>query len=282
MSLPRRSLITLSLAATALGLTLSLSAPVQAQGQGQAQAQDKKELVIGATAGSNLEVLRLGIKPLLEKKGYKVKLVEFNDYVQPNLALAQGALDANFFQHTIYLNRFRQDRQLDLVEVVKGPMAPFGIYSKKRRSLAEVKTGDRITLANDPANLAHGLALLAEQKLLTLKPGADPIRVTEKDIASNPYQLKLQPIEAAQIPRTLDDVDYAIVNGNFAISSGLKLSEALVLEKTPEHYLLVVAVKGRDRDAPWTRDLAQAFRAPEFKTVLDKNFPGYSRPDFLQ
>jgi D-methionine transport system substrate-binding protein len=277
MSLPRRSLLTLTLAAAAtLGLALSLSSPVQAQ------AQDKKELVIGATAGSNLEVLRLGIKPQLEKKGYRVKLVEFNDYVQPNIALAQGALDANFFQHTIYLNRFRQDRQLDIVEVVKGPMAPFGIYSKKRRSLAEVKTGDRITLANDPANLAHGLALLAEQKLLTLKPGADPIRVTEKDIASNPYQLKLQPIEAAQIPRTLDDVDYAIVNGNFAISSGLKLSDALVLEKTPDHYLLVVAVKGKDRDAPWTRDLAQAFRAPEFKTVLDQHFPGYSRPDFLQ
>ncbi len=276
MSLPRRSLLTLTLATATLGLTMSLSSPVQAQ------AQDKKELVIGATAGSNLEVLRLGIKPQLEKKGYRVKLVEFNDYVQPNLALAQGALDANFFQHTIYLNRFRQDRQLDIVEVVKGPMAPFGIYSKKRRSLAEVKTGDRITLANDPANLAHGLALLAEQKLLTLKPGADPIRVTEKDIASNPYQLKLQPIEAAQIPRTLDDVDYAIVNGNFAISSGLKLSDALVLEKTPDHYLLVVAVKGKDREAPWTRDLAQAFRAPEFKTVLDQHFPGYSRPDFLQ
>ncbi|SEK24340.1 D-methionine transport system substrate-binding protein [Roseateles sp. YR242] len=270
MTLHRRLLLSLALVSTTWGL----AAP--------AHAQDKKELVIGATAGSNIEVLRLGIKPLLEKKGYKVKLVEFNDYVQPNLALAQGSLDANFFQHTIYLNRFRQDRQLDIVELVQGPMAPFGIYSKKRRSLAEVKPGDRITLANDPANLAHGLALLADQKLLTLKPGADPIRVTEKDIASNPYQLKLQPIEAAQIPRTLDDVEYAIVNGNFAISSGLKLTEALVLEKTPEHYLLVVAVKGKDREAAWTRDVAEAFHEAAFKTVLDQHFPGYSRPTFLQ
>ena len=85
----------------------------------------------------------------------------------------------NFFQHITYLNRFREDRKLDIVDVVQGPMAPFGIYSKKRKSLADVKPGDRITLANDPANLAHGLALLADQKLLTLKPGADPIRVTE-------------------------------------------------------------------------------------------------------
>lgn len=270
MTIVRRSLLALALSAVA-----AAALPALAQ-------TPKKELVIGATAGSNLEVLRLGIKPLLEKKGYQVKLVEFNDYVQPNIALAQGALDANFFQHIIYLNRFREDRKLDLVDIVQGPMAPFGIYSKKRKSLAEVKPGDRITLANDPANLAHGLALLAEQKLITLKPGADPIRVTEKDIAANPLNLKLQPIEAAQIPRTLDDVDYAIVNGNFAISSGLKLSEALVLEKTPDHYLLVVAVKAKDKQEPWSRDIAEAFQAREFKAVLEKNFPGYSRPSFLQ
>lgn len=269
MTLSRRTLLALALAASAF------SVPV-------VHAQDKKALTIGATAGSNIEVLRQGIKPLLEKRGYTVKLVEFNDYVQPNIALAQGALDANFFQHITYLKRFREDRGLDIVDVVQGPMAPFGIYSKKRRSLAEVKPGDRITLANDPANLAHGLALLAEQKLLTLKPGADPIRVTEKDVASNPLQLKLQPIEAAQIPRTLDDVEYAIVNGNFAISSGLKLSDALVLEKTPDHYMLVLAVKGKDRQQPWTQALAEAFRAPEFKAVLAQKFPGYARPAFLQ
>ena len=266
MTFPRRSVLAFAVAATAFS----------------AFAQDRKELTIGATAGSNIEVLRLGIKPLLEKKGYTVKLVEFNDYVQPNLALAQGALDANYFQHTIYLNRFREDRKLDLVEIVQGPMAPFGIYSKKRRSIADIKPGDRITLANDPANLAHGLALLADLKLITLKAGADPIRVTEKDVASNPLGLKLQPLEAAQLPRTLDDADYSIVNGNFAISSGLKLTDALVLEKTSAHYMLVVAVKGPDKDKPFSRDIAAAFHDPAFKAVLEKNFPGYARPDFLQ
>lgn len=271
MTLARRTLLALALTASAS----TFFAPV-------VQAQDKQEITIGATAGSNIEVLRQGIKPLLEKRGYTVKLVEFNDYVQPNVALAQGALDANFFQHITYLNRFREDRKLDIVDVVQGPMAPFGIYSKKRRSLADVKSGDRITLANDPANLAHGLALLADQKLLTLKPGADPIRVTEKDIAANPLNLKLQPIEAAQIPRTLDDAEYAIVNGNFAISSGLKLTDALLLEKTPDHYMLVLAVKGKDKQAPWTLALADAFRAPEFKAVLVQKFPGYARPAFLQ
>lgn len=269
MTVARRTLLALALSAWALSTPL-------------VHAQDKKELTIGATAGSNIEVLRQGIKPLLEKRGYTVKLVEFNDYVQPNIALAQGALDANFFQHITYLNRFREDRGVDIVDVVQGPMAPFGIYSKKRKRLADVKPGDRITLANDPANLAHGLALLADQKLITLKPGADPIRVTEKDIAANPLNLKLQPIEAAQIPRTLDDAEYAIVNGNFAISSGLKLTDALLLEKTPDHYMLVLAVKGKDKQQPWTKALADAFRAPEFKAVLEQKFPGYARPAFLQ
>jgi len=267
MNLLRRSLISLALVAAA--------APALAQAT-------KKELVIGATAGSNIEVLRLGIQPLLEKKGYKLKLVEFNDYVQPNHALAQGSLDANFFQHIIYLNKFKTDQKLDIVDIVQGPIAPLGIYSKKRKSLGEIKAGDRITLPNDPSNLARALVLLEQHKLLSIKPGLDPLRVSEKDIASNPLQLKLLPLEAAQLPRTLDDAEFAIVNGNFAISSGLKLTEAVVLEKTPDHYLLVAAVQGKNKDQPWARDIAEAFQAKEFKAVLEKNFPGYARPSFLQ
>lgn len=268
----RRALLALSLIATALPW---VHTPAQAQA-------NKKELVIGATAGSNIEVLRQGIQPLLEKKGYKLKLVEFNDYVQPNFALAQGSLDANFFQHIIYLNKFKTDQKLDLVDIVQGPIAPLGIYSKKRKSIAEIKAGDRITLPNDPSNLARALVLLEQHKLLSLKPGLDALRVSEKDIASNPLGLKLQPLEAAQLPRTLDDAEYAIVNGNFAIASGLKLTEAVVLEKTPDHYLLVAAVQGKNKDQPWARDIAEAFRAPEFKTVLEQKFPGYARPSFLQ
>lgn len=247
-----------------------------------AQSAAKKELVIGATAGSNVDVLKLGIQPQLEKKGYKVRLVEFNDYVQPNLALAQGALDANFFQHIIYLRKFAQDQKLDLAEIVQGPIAPLGIYSHKRKAIADVKEGDRISLPNDPSNLARALVLLQSQGLLTVRADVDPLRVTEKDITANPKKLKLVPLEAAQLPRSLADVDFAIVNGNFAISSGLKLTEAVVLEKTPDHYLLVAAVRTPDKAQPWAQDLAQAFKTAEFKAVLDKHFAGYARPGFLQ
>jgi len=270
-TLLRRSAIALSVALLALG-----SLPLQAQ------AADKKDLVIGGTAGSNIDQLKFGIVPILEKKGYKVKLVEFNDYVQPNLALAQGSLDANFFQHLVYLKKFAADQKLDIVELVQGPIAPLGVYSTKRKSLAEARDGDRVTLPNDPSNLARALVLLEQNQLLKLKSGIDPIRASDKDIAENPRKLKFIPLEAAQLPRSLGDSEYAIINGNFAISSGLKLTEAVALEKTPDHYLNVVAVKRADQDAPWAKDLVEAYRSKEFKSVVDARFQGYAKPAFLQ
>lgn len=269
----RRSVLALSLAALSLG-GLSL----------QAHAQDpaKKNLVIGGTAGSNTDQLKQGIVPLLVKKGYTVKVVEFNDYVQPNLALAQGSLDANFFQHQVYLKKFAADQKLDITELVQGPIAPMGVYSTKRKTLAEAKEGDRVTLPNDPSNLARALVLLEQNKLVTIKAGVDPIRASEKDVAENPKKLKFIPLEAAQLPRSLGDTEYAIVNGNFAISSGLKLTEAVVLEKTPDYYLNVVAVKTADKNTQWAKDIAEAYRSKEFKAVVDTKFQGYAKPSFLQ
>ena len=257
------------------GLALGLAAA-------PAFAQEKKNLTIGATAGPNFDQVKLGIKPILEKKGYTVKLVEFNDYVQPNLALAQGSLDANLFQHVIYLKKFAADKGLNLVDVIKAPIAPLGLYSKKRASLKELKDGDRITLPNDPSNLARALVFLEQNGLLKVKPGTDPLKATEKDVAENPRKLQLTPIEAAQLPRTLDDAALVVVPGNFAVASGLKLTEAISLEKTPDHYLNVVAVKTEDQNKAWTQDIVAAFKSPEFKAVLDKHFQGYSRPNYWQ
>lgn len=270
----RRSM---ALALLAGGLTLALG-PLPAA----AQANAKKVLVIGATAGSNIDQLKAGIVPQLEKKGYQVKLVEFNDYVQPNLALAQGSLDANFFQHLVYLKKFSADQKLDLVDLVQGPIAPLGVYSSRRKSLAEAREGDQFTLPNDPSNLARALVLLEQNHLIRLKTGIDPIRATDKDIEANPLRLRFIPLEAAQLPRSLGDTEYAIINGNFAISSGLKLSEAVALEKTPDHYLNVVAVKRADQDSPWAHDLVEAFHSKEFKAVVDTRFAGYAKPTFLQ
>ncbi|MEG0921688.1 MAG: MetQ/NlpA family ABC transporter substrate-binding protein [Comamonas sp.] len=269
----RRSLIA---AAVLVAASLGFSGSVLAQDA------SKKQIVIGGTAGSNIDQLQAGIVPLLEKKGYKVKLVEFNDYVQPNLALADGSLDANFFQHEVYFNQFKTDRKLDLTALVQGPIAPMGIYSKQRKSLAELKDGDRVALPNDPSNLARGILLLQQAGLVKIKQGVNPLRVSELDLAENPKKIKLVPLDAAHLPRALDDTQFAIINGNFAISSGMKLQDSVLLEKVPDHYLNILAVKTKDKGAQWAKDVETAFRSGEFKSVVDSKFAGYAKPAFLQ
>lgn len=251
---------------------------------GAAVAADpaKKEIVFGATAGPYSDQIKLGIKPILEKQGYTVRVVEFNDYVQPNLALSDGSLDANFFQHRAYFDQFTTDRKLALSVIAQGPVAPMGVYSKKHKSLADIKSGAKVALPNDPSNLARALLVLQQAGLVKVKEGVNPARISELDLAANPHKLKFVALEAAQLPRVLEDADYVVVNGNFAVSSGLKLSEAVVLEKTPDLYLNVVAVKTGNENSQWAKDLAAAYRSPEFKAVVDSQFPGYSKPAFLK
>jgi D-methionine transport system substrate-binding protein len=266
-TITRRALVALSFAALAI----------------PALAQDaaKKELVFGATAGPYADQIKLGIKPLLEKKGYSVKVVEFNDYIQPNHALAQGALDANAFQHIVYLTKFATEHKLALSELLKVPTAPIAIYSHKHKTL-DVKEGATVALPNDPTNAARALVVLQEIGWVKLKEGTDPIKASEKDVAVNLKKIKLVPIEAAQLPRSLADTDYSFVNGNFALASGLKLTEALALEKTGPTYQNLVAVRTADKDKPWVRDIAEAYRSKEFLAVTEKHFAGFVKTDYQQ
>ena len=241
-----------------------------------------EQVRIGATAGPYADQIKLGIKPLLEKKGYKVTVVEFNDYVQPNLALAQGDLEANAFQHTAYLERFASEHKLELTPIIQVPTAPIGIYSRKHKSLDEVKPGTTVAMPNEPINQARSLVMLAKFGWITLKPGIEPTRVSERDILTNPKQIKILPLEPAQTPRALEDVDYAFVNGNYAIASGLKLTEALALENPPDYHMVVVTVRTADKDKAFVKDLIEAYHTKEFKAVADKYFAGYVRPAYLR
>ena len=265
-----------ALAVSALALMATLGAPAMAQDAA------KKQLKIGATAGSNYDLLQKGIVPQLQKKGYQIKLIEFNDYVQPNLALSDGSLDANFFQHRAYFDQFTADRKLALSAIAQGPVAPMGVYSQKHKSLADLKTGAKVALPNDPSNLARALLVLQQAGLVKVKEGVNPARISELDLAANPHKLKFVALEAAQLPRVLQDADLVVVNGNFAVSSGLRLSDAVVLEKTPDQYLNVVAVKTGNETSQWAKDLAAAYRSAEFKAVVNSQFPGYAKPAFLQ
>jgi len=247
---------------------------------GAVHAKDPKELVIGTSAGPYADQVRYGIKPILEKQGYKVKLVEFNDYIQPNFALAEGALDANIFQHIIYLTRFAEQHKLPLSELIKIPTAPIAIYSHKHKSLNEVKPGTTVALPNDPTNQARALVMLDQIGWVKLKPGIDPIKASEKDIAQNLKDIKLLPLEAAQLPRSLQDADYAFVNGNFALASGLKLKDALRTEKISPSYANLVAVRTADKDKQFAKDIAAAYRSREFLEVTNQRFADYAKTDY--
>ncbi|SIR47865.1 D-methionine transport system substrate-binding protein [Janthinobacterium sp. TND4EL3] len=268
MTIARRSIV---LTALTLALTASF-----------AHAKDPKDITIGTSAGPYADQIKLGIKPILEKQGYKVKLVEFNDYIQPNFALAEGSLDANVFQHIVYLKKFAAEHKLALTDLITIPTAPIAIYSKKHKTLDDVKEGTTVGLPNDPTNQARALVLLDQLKWIKLRDNFDPVRASEKDIAVNTKKIKLLPLEAAQLPRSLGDTDYSFINGNYALASGLKLTDALVAEKISPNYINLVAIRTADKDKQFARDLAAAYRSREFLDITNKHFAGYSKPDYQQ
>lgn len=186
---------------------------------GKAQ-EGKKEITIGATAGPYSDQVRQGIQPILEKKGYTVKIVEFNDYVQPNQALAEGSLDANVFQHVVYLKNFAKEHNLPIEDVIQVPTAPIGMYSNKHKSLEEIQPGATVSLPNDPTNQARALVMMQKFGWIKLKDHVDLLRVSEKDVAENPKNIKLLPLEAAQLPRSLADADYAFVTETSPLPPG--------------------------------------------------------------
>lgn len=243
-----------------------------------------KTIVFGVAPGPYGDLIKAAIQPGLEKKGYKIVLKEFSDYVQPNLALANNSIDANLFQHRLYLEKFSADKGLKLSPVINVPTAGLGIYSHKIKSLDELKKGDVVTVANDPTNLARALRFLAKEGLLTFKKDIDPVKASEKDIEQNPKGLVFKPLEAAQLPRTLDSATLAVVNGNFAISAGLKLADALKLEQLDESIKNLVAVKTADLDKPFVQDIKHVVESPEFlATVNDPKhmFKDFQKPDWL-
>jgi len=256
------------------GLALSLLL------HGCAHADD---LRVGFMPGPYRDAFTHGIEPQLKKLGYTVKYIEFSQGVQPNDAVERGQIDANIFQHTLYLNATNKQQNFDLVPVVHVPTPPMGLYSQRHKSLDTVPDGATVTLPADPVNAARALNILAAIGWVTIKPGANPLSVSERDIASNPKRLKLVPLDAAQAPRSLADADLAAVQGNFAVASGLKLTEALKLENMTLPYVNVVAVKRSNENAKFAKDIVAAYQSPEFQRFFKANpaWAGYRLPDYF-
>ena len=238
---------------------------------------NKSEIVIGTTVGDFGDMVKNSVKPQLEKQGYKVRLVEFSDYVRPNKALADGDIDINVFQHKPYLDTFKKDNNLDIVEAFQVPTAPLGIYPGKLNDLKQVKDGTTVAAPNDPSNFARALVMLKELGWVKLKANIDPLTASKNDIAENLKNIKLVELEAAQLPRARSDVDFAVINGNYATSSGIKLTEALFQEPSYA-YVNWSAIRTKDKDTQWVKDVTNAYNSEEFKQYAHKTFPGYKYP----
>ncbi|MDY4367693.1 MetQ/NlpA family ABC transporter substrate-binding protein [Pectobacterium brasiliense] len=248
-------------------------------------SSDPQTITFGVAPGPYGDMVNLAIKPELVKKGYKVVVREFSDYVQPNLALANGSIDANLFQHTLYLEKFAADKGLKISPLITVPTASMGFYSKKIKSLDELKKGDVVTLSNDATNLARGLRFLQSIGLVTIKADIDPTKASEKDILENPRGLVFKPMEAAQLPRTLDSVTASLVNGNFALASGMKLSSAIKLETLDENLKNIIAVRTDDLDKPFVKDTKAIVESPAYTAVINDPALMYSqfqKPEWMQ
>lgn len=248
---------------------------------------DPQTIVFGVAPGPYGDMVKQAIAPTLKEKGYKVVVREFSDYVQPNMALSNGSIDANLFQHSLYFDKFTADKGLKLSKLIVVPTAGMGFYSHKIKSLDELKKGDVITLSNDPTNLARGLRFLQSIDLITIKDNIDPTKASERDIASNPKGLIFKPLEAAQLPRTLDGVTGvtgALVNGNFAVAAKLDLASALKQENLDENLKNIIAVRSEDADKPFAKDIVEAVKSPAYRAVIDdpKNiYSAFQKPEWM-
>ena len=250
--------------------------------EAEAKTDDLKELTVGASPAPHAEILEAA-REELAKKGYDLKIVEYTDYVQPNMALDAGDLDANYFQHLPYLEQFNEERGTKLVSAGKIHYEPFGIYAGKTASLDELADGAKVAVPNDATNEARALLLLEAQGLLKLKDGAG-LKATKTDIVENPKNLDILEVEAAQVPRSLPDVDIAVINGNYAIEAGLKVSDALAVEASDSEaattYGNVVAVQEGKEDDEKTKALIEALTSDAVKEYMEQTYEGAVVPLF--
>jgi len=269
-----RNAIKLSTAVLAAGaLTLGLSAC--GSSDADSAADYSGPLVVAASPTPHAEILNYIKKNLAKKAGLDLEVKEFQDYIVPNTATEDGSVDANYFQNQPYLDDFNKKRGTHIVPVVTVHLEPLGLYSHEVKSVDALKSGATIALPNDAVNEARALKLLAANGLITLKDGVGS-EATPQDISKNPKNLKFKEVEAAQTVRSLDDVDAAVVNGNYAISADLKpASDALVLESAKNSpYGNFLAVKEGNEDDPRVKKLAKLLTSAEVKKFIEDKYQG--------
>lgn len=243
-----------------------------------ADSGDAKEIKIGATAGPHAEVAEEVAKEAA-KQGIKIKVVEFSDYLTPDKALAEGQLDLNSYQHEPFLKNFIEQNNADLTAIGTTVLMRMGIYSNKYHDLKDIPDNAVIAVPNDPTNGGRGLLLLEKAGLLKLKDGAG-FKATATDIADNPKHLQIKELEAAQLPRSLDDVDAAAVPMNYAMSGGLDVKQQGIFfeDKNGPLTVIVLAARTADKDNPTYKKIAEIFHSPELKQFIENKYKGTIEP----
>lgn len=250
------------------------TAPVDTTAPAETNPLDGTVLKVGATPAPHAEILEV-VKDLLAQQGITLEIVEFNDYIQPNLAVEDGSLDANYFQHITYMNEFNESDGTHLVSAAEIHYEPFGLYAGKTSSISDLADGAQIAVPNDTTNEARALLLLEQEGLITLKEGAG-ITATKADIAENPKNLDIVELEASQLPVRLADVDMAVINGNYAIDAGLNpKKDALVLEKggKDSEYPNQLVVRKDDKDNEHLKKLAKLLNDDKLREYINKTWP---------
>jgi D-methionine transport system substrate-binding protein len=263
---------------TALAALLAL-AGCSSSGSGDAAGGGSQKLVVAATAVPHAEILKQ-VKPLLAKEGVELEIKVFADYVQPNTQVAEKAIDLNYFQTKPYLDEFNRQRGTQLTIVTGVHIEPFGAYSRKLKNIADLPDGATVTLPNDPSNNSRALLLLARHGIITLKDPNDEL-ATQKDITANPKHLKFRELEAAMLPRTLDEVDLALINTNYALAAGLNpTKDALLIEGKDSPYVNYLVGRPDNKDDPRVQKLAKALTSPEIKAFIEQKYQGAVLPAF--
>jgi D-methionine transport system substrate-binding protein len=240
---------------------------------------DGQTLTVAATAIPHAEILKQ-VKPILAKEGINLDIKVFADYVQPNTQVAEKNIDLNYFQTKPYLDTFNREHKTDLVIITGVHIEPFGAYSHKYKSIGQLPNGATVTLPNDPSNQGRALLLLAKNGLITLKDPGDEL-ATPKDIVGNPKNLTFKPLEAAMLPRTLDEVDLALINTNYALAAGLNpTKDALLIEDKNSLYVNYLVGRPDNQNDPRVQKLAQALTSPEIKAFIEDKYKGAVLPAF--
>ena len=253
-----------------------LAAFAAALSAGTALAEDIK---VGVSVGEHAEIMEK-VKEVAATKGLNIDIVEFSDYVVPNQALNDGDLNANSFQHQPYLDNQIADRGFKIESVAKTITTPMGVYSKKVKSLDELEEGAIVGIPNDPTNGGRALLVLQAQGLIKVNPEAG-LKATPADVTENPKNIQFSELDAAQLPRSLDDTAASVINTNYALDAGLDPNtDSIAIEGKESPYANVIAVRTEDKDAPWVKTLVEAYHDESIKTFINEEYKGAVIPSW--